>query len=477
MKTNILGYPRIGRNRELKKACEAFWAGKIDENDLYEQGRKIRKENWLMMKEAGIDLIPSNDFSFYDNTLDMSLMLGAIPNRYNSLLEDKTSLHFAMARGIQNGQNDIIAMEMTKWFDTNYHYIVPEFSRNQQFSLFDTKAIDEFREAKSIGIITKPVLIGPVSFLLSGKEKEDGFNRLELIDRLLPTYIQIINALEKEGAEWLQIDEPYLALDLDDATKAVFEKAYKAIKDNTRINIILTTYFDGLKENSSLALTLPVKAIHIDLVRCPEQIDDVLNSIPDDKILSLGIVDGRNIWKNDYKESLLFMDKAKAALGSERILIAGSSSFLHVPYDLENETNESVLLPEIKRWMAFARQKVDELALLKDLASDSPSARSKELYDENVSDISSKHSSALVHNASVSQRISLITDAWLHRKSPFLSRSTKQHERLHLPLLPTTTIGSFPQTKEVRSWRLQFKKGEISLQEYEAAEGRDQEVH
>jgi 5-methyltetrahydropteroyltriglutamate--homocysteine methyltransferase len=467
MKTNILGYPRIGRNRELKKACEAFWAGKIDENDLYEQGRKIRKENWLMMKEAGIDLIPSNDFSFYDNTLDMSLMLGAIPNRYNSLLEDKTSLHFAMARGIQNGQNDIIAMEMTKWFDTNYHYIVPEFSRNQQFSLFDTKAIDEFREAKSIGIITKPVLIGPVSFLLSGKEKEDGFNRLELIDRLLPTYIQIINALEKEGAEWLQIDEPYLALDLDDATKAVFEKAYKAIKDNTRINIILTTYFDGLKENSSLALTLPVKAIHIDLVRCPEQIDDVLNSIPDDKILSLGIVDGRNIWKNDYKESLLFMDKAKAALGSERILIAGSSSFLHVPYDLENETNESVLLPEIKRWMAFARQKVDELALLKDLASDSPSARSKELYDENVSDISSKHSSALVHNASVSQRISLITDAWLHRKSPFLSRSTKQHERLHLPLLPTTTIGSFPQTKEVRSWRSQFKKGEISLQEYE----------
>jgi 5-methyltetrahydropteroyltriglutamate--homocysteine methyltransferase len=467
MKTNILGYPRIGRNRELKKACEAFWAGKIDENDLYEQGRKIRKENWLMMKEAGIDLIPSNDFSFYDNTLDMSLMLGAIPNRYNSLLEDKTALHFAMARGIQNGQNDIIAMEMTKWFDTNYHYIVPEFSRNQQFSLFDTKAIDEFREAKSIGIITKPVLIGPVSFLLSGKEKEDGFNRLELIDRLLPTYIQIINALEKEGAEWLQIDEPYLALDLDDATKAVFEKAYKAIKDNTRINIILTTYFDGLKENSSLALTLPVKAIHIDLVRCPEQIDDVLNSIPDDKILSLGIVDGRNIWKNDYKESLLFMDKAKAALGSERILIAGSSSFLHVPYDLENETNESVLLPEIKRWMAFARQKVDELALLKDLASDSPSARSKELYDENVSDISSKHSSALVHNASVSQRISLITDAWLHRKSPFLSRSTKQHERLHLPLLPTTTIGSFPQTKEVRSWRSQFKKGEISLQEYE----------
>lgn len=467
LRTNVLGLPRIGKHRELKKACEAFWAGTISKSELFDRAKVLRKENWEKLKNEGIDLIPSNDFSFYDQILDLTLTLGAIPQRYDALLSDKTELYFAMARGEQRDGKDVTAMEMTKWFDTNYHYIVPEFVKNQSFYLFDTKPIDEFKEALALGLKTKPVLVGPVSFLLLGKEKESGFNRLELIDRLLPVYVELLRGLEDAGAEWIQIDEPYLALDLDDRAKAAFDKVYAEINRQTGLKIILTTYFEGLRDNTELALGLPVKALHIDLVRFPKQLDDILEHYPEDKLLSLGIVDGRNIWKNDIEASLSIIRKAVKQLGRRRVLIGGSCSFLHVPYDLSLETKTETLPDEVKNWMAFAWQKVEEIALLKELSSENPSEKALSEQAENKAAITDRSLSTLVHNAYVAERAEKVTAADARRHSPFSVRRNIQHEELNLPLFPTTTIGSFPQTKEVRSWRSKFKKGELSRSEYD----------
>lgn len=466
LKTNVLGFPRIGKNRELKKVCEAYWAGKVSKEVLLQQGKLIREENWKRQAANGIDLIPSNDFSLYDQVLDLTLMLGAFPARYASLQNDKLELYFAMARGEQKKGKDVIAMEMTKWFDTNYHYIVPEFVKDQTFSLFDAKAVDEYKEAKALGIQTKPVIIGPVTYLLLGKEKETGFRRIDLIDKLLPVYIKLLQQLENAGAEWVQIDEPFLALDLDEVTRQLYKKVYEAIAKQTGLKIILTTYFDGLKDNQTTALQLPVAALHIDLVRSPEQLDGLLADFPADKILSIGVVDGRNVWKNDLEASLAIINKTVGKLGTNRVIIGGSSSFLHVPYDLALETKEEILTPTIKRWLAFAWQKVEELALLKDLVSGSPSSQSKVLLEENKKDIADRMSSPLIHHKAVADRVAGVTEKNVRRQSPFSVRRRLQHAALKLPLFPTTTIGSFPQTKEVRAWRAQFKKGELPMDIY-----------
>lgn len=467
IRTNVLGYPRIGKQRELKKACEAYWAGKINREQLEATARELRKENWTLLKEAGIDLIPSNDFSYYDQVLDLSLALGAIPARYEKLKGDKLRLYFAMAHGEQNQQDDVIAMEMTKWFDTNYHYIVPEFVADQQFSLFDTKIVDEFAEALALGIKTKPVLIGPVSYLLLGKEKEAGFNRIDLLDKLLPVYAQLLKLLEEKGAEWIQIDEPFLVLDLDDKQREAYEKAYGYLAQQSNLKILVATYFDGLKDNTPLALNLPVEAIHIDLVRCPEQLDEVLATFPANKQLSLGIVDGRNIWKNNIEQSLAIVKKAIDKLGKERVLISGSCSFLHVPYDLTLENKRNTLATEVKRWMAFAVQKIEELSAIKRLALGEKDTKLSAYYEENKLAFNDRKVSTLIHNQQVKSRVSALTDADTHRHSPFDIRKALQHKELNLPLYPTTTIGSFPQTKEVRSWRSKYKKGELSAEEYD----------
>ncbi|MEA5129806.1 MAG: 5-methyltetrahydropteroyltriglutamate--homocysteine S-methyltransferase [Proteiniphilum sp.] len=466
MQTNILGYPRIGSRRELKKACESFWAGNITEEELLKVGAAIRQQNWTLQKESGIDLVPSNDFSFYDQVLDTTLTVGAIPARYASLQNDRMALYFAMARGYQREGKDITAMEMTKWFDTNYHYIVPEFARSQNFFLFYNKALEEYREGKAQGIETKPVLLGPVSYLLSGKEKEAGFHRLELLERLLPVYIELLKELEEAGAVWVQLDEPFLVTDIDEKTKKAYTEAYDAIrKACPRLKLLIATYFEGLRENMPLAVQLPVDALHIDLVRAPSQLDDVLAQLPADKVLSLGVVDGRNIWKNNFDQSLEFINKAVPRMGTGRVMIAGSSSFLHVPYDLDLETDEEALTPEIKQWMAFARQKVEELALLKKLAEGDRSLLSK--LDENRQAMENKRTSPLIHNKEVEERCAAVSDNDARRKSPFPVRKKLQQQELQLPSYPTTTIGSFPQTKEVRSWRAKFKKGELSAEEYD----------
>ncbi|QTE22263.1 5-methyltetrahydropteroyltriglutamate--homocysteine S-methyltransferase [Polaribacter cellanae] len=469
MKTHILGYPRIGSKRELKKACEQYWAGKISEKELKEVGNRIKSHNWNLQKEAGIDLISSNDFSFYDQVLDMSLTVNAIPERYKKLdFKSNLDLYFAMARGHQKNNIDVPAMEMTKWFDTNYHFIVPEFKKDQQFNLFSTKIINEYKEAKKQGIDTKPVLISPVSYLLLGKEKEEGFNRIDLISNLLPVYFKVLNELEEAGAKWVQFDEPLLALDLTEKEKYTIKQVYKQIqKKFPKLKIIVATYFEGLQDNLKLAVNLPIHTLHLDLVRNPNQLQDVLNNTPKNLSISLGIVDGRNVWKNDYQQSLATVQKAVEVLGKNRVLISTSCSLLHVPCDLDSENNEAILNLEIKNWLAFAKQKVNEVVILKQLFLDDTTEKSKNIILKNRKDISSKKTSTLINNPKVKARVATISNEHTKRDNPFSTRKILQKKALHLPLYPTTTIGSFPQTKEVRSWRNKFKKGEISQNEYE----------
>ncbi|KYH07700.1 5-methyltetrahydropteroyltriglutamate--homocysteine S-methyltransferase [Chryseobacterium cucumeris] len=469
MQTHILGYPRIGSKRELKKACEQYWSGKILLEELLNTGRTICNQNWNIQKEAGIDLIPCNDFSYYDQVLDMSFVVGAIPTRYHEVVLKKNNteldLYFAMARGYQKDGLDITAMEMTKWFDTNYHYIVPEFYKNQQFKLSSDKIFNEFAGAKQAGINAKPVIIGLVSYLLLGKEKEEGFDKLDLAGNLLPVYTEILTKLQDQGAEWIQFDEPFLALDLTEKAKETYLSVYAEIRKRfPKLKFIVATYFDGLKDNASIAVSLPVNTLHIDLVRNPEQLDDILNVIPESLSLSLGVTDGRNIWKNDYEKSLSFIRKAVEKLGSERILIAPSCSLLHSPCDLDFETN---LNPEIKNWLAFAKQKVKEVVTLKQLASGTENEQVLEAFEENKRAIESRRTSSLIHNDQVKQRVNSVTEKDAQRINTFKIRKEEQQEVLQLPLFPTTTIGSFPQTTEVRSWRAKFKKGELTAEQYD----------
>ena len=472
MQTHNLGYPRIGNHRELKKACEQKWAGKIEVHELEQTAKSIRHFNWQLQKEAGIDWIPCNDFSFYDHVLDTCLMVGAIPERYHKLIEEKQidnpEVLFAMARGYQKDGYDIIAMEMTKWFDTNYHYIVPEFSPGQQFSFFHSKVISEFVEAKRGGFQAKPVLLGPLSFLLLGKQKEEVFNRFELMNNLLPVYLEVLKQLDERGAYFVQFDEPCLSLDLSKAELEVFEKTYNTLKSKfPQLQIILAGYFECYGNNLQTVLRLPLHTIHLDLVRCPLQLNDILipNFIQSETSLSLGVVDGRNIWKNDFRESLSLIKKAAGKIGKERIWIAPSCSLLHAPCDLDLEKSEKILTPEIKQWLAFAKQKLDEVVTLKQLANGDDAIAKQKLQD-NIRCSESRRTSPLIHNEDVNRRVSSITDNDARRKNTFSIRKDKQHAVLSLPLFPTTTIGSFPQTKEVRAWRAKWKKNEMSDEQY-----------
>lgn len=468
MLTQNLGYPRIGSQRQLKKACEQYWAGKIDLPALYKVARNIKEENWRTQLDAGIDLIPCNDFSYYDQVLDTSMLLGVIPHRYSPVLSDIKSnteidLYFAMARGYQKDGLDVAAMEMTKWLDTNYHYIVPEFTADQEFRVFSHNIFNEYHSAKlALGAKAKPVLLGPVSYLLMGKEKEPGFDRIVLIRKLVPVYVDIINRLRLQGMKWIQLDEPYLALDLNEKEQEAFAYAYRTIANRVSgVKCLVATYFEGLLDNVQLAVNLPVAALHIDLVRAPEQLDDVLSAIRNQLQLSLGIVDGRNVWKNDYTKSLALIHKAVEKLGSDRVILAPSCSLLHSPLDLDLET---AIDPELKSWMAFAKQKLTEVYVLNQIAEGDNT-----LLKGNIDAIESRRLSEKVHKQAVRARTAGISDAAAARKSTFSVRQQMQRERLKLPAFPTTTIGSFPQTEDIRQLRAKFKKAELSLAEYEHA--------
>lgn len=471
MLTQNLGYPRIGSHRELKKICENYWAGKTGYKNVLQVGKNIRHENWKLQQQAGVDIIPSNDFSFYDHVLDHSLTFGAIPKRYNEVILKKGNseldLYFAMARGYQKDGLDVVAMEMTKWFDTNYHYIVPEFYKDQPFKLFSTKIIDEFYEAKQLGIITKPVLIGPISYLLLGKEKEAGFEKIDLIKNLLPVYLDILTRLVSLDVEYVQFDEPFLTLDLSEKEQKAYEYAYKEIKKAfPKLKIVLATYFDGLDNNLDLVASLPMNVLHIDLVRAEGQLAEVLRRLNEKTILSLGLVDGRNIWKNDYDHSLSLINHALQKLGEDRVWIGPSCSLIHCPVDLENETDDKHLSPEIKQWLAYARQKVAEVVTLKKLITNESPASTTQKLEENKKALSNRKTSKLIHNSIVKERVANLEDSDAERFSPFSLRKVKQ-QSLNLPRFATTTIGSFPQTTEVRSWRAKFKNGTYSQEEYD----------
>ncbi|MCG1035627.1 5-methyltetrahydropteroyltriglutamate--homocysteine S-methyltransferase [Polaribacter sargassicola] len=467
MKTTVLGHPRIGEKRELKKAIESYWKNKISEKDLLKIASTIKKKNWLNQKEIGIDIISSNDFSFYDQVLDMSLTFNCIPKRFKKLKDNVSfvDLYFAMARGVQKDNFDIVALEMTKWFDTNYHYLVPEFEKEQKFELNSCKIINEYREALDLGINTKPVLIGPLTYLLIGKEKENGFNRLDLLNRLLPVYAQLIKELENEGVTYIQFDEPYLSLDLTDKEQKSYLKAYTFLKEKfPNIKFILANYFGNLKDNLNLTLSLPVDVLHVDLVRGLDELDIILKHQKEEQILSLGIVNGRNIWKNNFNISTKIINKAKVTKGNN-IWISSSCSLLHCPYDLTNEKKGSIP-KEVIQWLAFSKQKLQEIVLLKKITQGNLQGSDIKEIEANKLAFINKEKSTLIHNHKVKNRVNSLTKPDSLRNNVFLERQKKQKEELQLPLFPTTTIGSFPQTKEVRSLRLKYKNKQLSEETY-----------
>jgi 5-methyltetrahydropteroyltriglutamate--homocysteine methyltransferase len=480
---HTLGYPRIGEKRELKKATEAYWQGKIPRAELEETGRVLRKRNWLTQKAAGIDLIPSNDFSFYDPMLDLTCLVGNVPPRFGWRGEPvDLDTRFAIARGVSPKAEvhsaspacgpaacqpavSTYASEMTKWFDTNYHYIVPEFHSQTQFKLSATKVFDEFSEALAIGITTKPVLVGPVTYLKLGKEQDAGnpsFDRLELLPRLLPVYIEVLQKLADLGAEWVQLDEPVFALDLADGERAALMAAYATLAAAVpRIKILAASYFGGLRDNLPTFLSLPVFALHIDVVRETSKLDTILREFDGKQLLSLGVVDGRNIWRSDFAAILPLLEKAVSLFGAERFLIAPSCSLQHVPVTLRNETKFDA---EFKGWLAYAEEKLSEVVILRDLAG---GLARPEALAANQAAADSRRSSPRIHRLAVKERVARITAAQRNRSSPFILRRASQRKRLNLPLFPTTTIGSFPQTDAVRSARAKWKKRELSDADYE----------
>jgi len=458
MKTTNLGYPRIGNKRELKKALDNYWSRKDSLETLLDTAKEIRKENWLLQKKKGIDIIPSNDFSLYDQVLDTCITLGCIPERYTKLLTNdkfsKHDLYFAMARGIQRDSLDITAMEMTKWFDTNYHYIVPEFIKNQNFTLSSSKIINEYKEALALGIKTKPVLIGPVSFLLLGKEKEEGFNRLDLLENILPLYLTIIQQLSDLEVEYIQFDEPYLAMDLSSKEQEAITRTYNKIATNfPKLKVILANYFDCFGENLETVLALPVHTLHLDLVRCPLQLDDILESkkLNEYTHLSLGVIDGRNVWKNNFEQSIALIQKAVNVIGKDRILLAPSCSLLHSPCDLELETNEKNLSSDIKQWLAFAKQKLEEVNTLKQILSKENLAAAIESFKANTYANENRKTSSLIHNNEVKKRVSELTSKDDQRINPFSVRQPIQKKALNLPLFPTkkSAVGELTIKKEI----------------------------
>ena len=459
-----LGYPRIGSNRELKWLLESFWKKKINEISLFENISNIKKDNWIKQRKAGIHFIPSNDFSLYDHVLDMCLTVDAVPDRFKKLNNKKNTLelYFAMARGYQNGRIDIKAMEMTKWFDTNYHYIVPEFKSNQKFKLAFSKIIDEFLEAKNFGIITRPVILGPLSFLFLGKSVSKKFDRLRLLSKLIPVYKEIFKLLKKFGAEWIQVDEPILSLDVENNIKKKFISTYKVLsKDSPKI--LLTSYFSSAYPNYSLLKKINVDGIHFDLVNTENHdLNKIIQNFPKNKFFSAGLINGRNIWKNNLSKSIDTLKKIKRKISSEKLIVSSSCSLLHSPVDLNKEES---IDSEIKDWLSFADQKIIEIVFLQRYFNSNLLLNSKFLMNNKIS-VKKRKTSKLIHNNTVKKRIKSISSKMLRRKNNYFLRKMVQSE-LNLPLFPTTTIGSFPQTSEVRKYRLKFKRKEINAKKYE----------
>ena len=451
-----IGYPRIGPKRELKKALEQFWKGDIQEQDLHNVAKNLRKQNWQTQKDCGVDLISCNDFSFYDQVLDAICLLGAVPKRYKwDGNEVNLKTYFAMARGSQTSELDVPALEMTKWFDTNYHYLVPELSKDQSFKISSNKPFAEYEEAKQAGFNTKPVILGPLSFLLLGKGI-DGLNTIDLLDKIIPVYKEVVKKFADLGAEWIQIDEPILVKDLDSNVVSKIKNTLNELKQAAGSSkILLTTYFEDLNEDvKEEVFASDVDVIHLDLIRGTKNKGYVKNS---KKQLSLGLVDGRNVWKTNLQEKIDFVKDNV----SGDVIIASSCPLLHSPYDLELEQK---VPDEIKRWLSFAKQKLQELSVIKGCINE---GSHKAELENNTADVQDRKTSKLIHDDAVKNRIKTINQSIVNRKSSYPERAVVQKEIFALPKYPTTTIGSFPQTTDVRQARAKFKRGELDGQSYD----------
>jgi methionine synthase (B12-independent) (EC 2.1.1.14) len=460
-----LGFPRIGRDRELKKAQEAYWKGELDEAGLRAVGRELRAAHWQVQKNAGIELLPVGDFAWYDQVLTHSLTFGVIPERFRAHGETKPTLQtlFAMARGVSAGCCGAHAQEMTKWFDTNYHYLVPEFTAEQQFELSWEQLFEEVEEAHALGHAVKPVVIGPLTYLWLGKTKGADFDKLDLVERLLPLYGQIFRRLAAQGVEWVQIDEPILALDLPQDWKNAFERTYNLLQSEP-LKKLVATYFGGLDDNLGLAAGLPVDGLHLDLVRAPSS-PTILDRLPAYKILSLGVVNGRNVWRCDLEKALDVLRYAHERVG-ERLWVAPSCSLLHSPVDVEREDQ---LDAELKSWLAFAVQKCAEVALLARAVNEPEAPDVVAALERSRAVQASRAASPRIHKPEVQARLAAVKAADSQRQSPFAERIGKQRAGLNLPDFPTTTIGSFPQTSAIRLARQAFRQGKLSAADYTEA--------
>ena len=465
-----LGYPRMGSLRQLKKSLEACWRGTETIENLHKTASELRRVNWLQQKQAGIDLIPSGDFSFYDHVLDTAAMVGAVPERFGWKGPPvDLPTYFSMARGKASEREEagnihsegVHAMEMTKWFDTNYHYIVPEFHEGQKFALSSTKIVEEFRQALALGIQTKPVLLGPVTFLKLGKIHGKDFDRSQLLPGLIEVYVEALRLLANANVEWVQFDEPIFALDLIPAERIHLLQTYAGLTEALPgLKFIVANYFNDLGQNLPTFAQLPVHGLHIDAARSRGELQELMGRIGPKKILSLGLVHGRDIWRNNYERSLEIIRNVVSRRGEEGVWIAPSCSLLHVPFSLRFEQK---LDPEIKPWLAFAEEKLAELLELRQAHEGASTlvARNRELHEARVR-------SARIHSQKVKARSEAVAESDLQRKSSYATRRQAQHHHLQLPDLPTTTIGSFPQTEEVRAMRAHYRKGKISEGEYEA---------
>ncbi|MEQ1837287.1 MAG: 5-methyltetrahydropteroyltriglutamate--homocysteine S-methyltransferase [Candidatus Nitrotoga sp.] len=457
-----LGFPRIGAQRELKKAVEGYWKGELNETDLHNIGRGLRKQNWLLQQQAGLHFIPVGDFAYYDQMLNMTALLGAAPSRFG-FADGAVNLaqYFTLARGDKNN----FAMEMTKWFDTNYHYLVPEFLHATEFKLGSEWLFEEVAEAQALGIKAKPVLIGPLTYLYLGKEKQTDLNRLHLLPKLIPVYQQILARLQAQGVEWVQIDEPALVLDLPQEWVDSLASTYATLSQDSP-KILLATYFDSVEEHAEILKALPVAGLHIDLVRAPQQAEYFLRNFPEDKVLSAGIVDGRNIWRCNLIAALQTLQTLHKTLG-ERLWVAPSCSLLHVPVDLTQEVNLDQTLESrtLKSWLAFATQKLAEIATLARGVTLGKEAIATQLTQTNAA-LESRVFSPKVHDPAIRHRVAALTPHDAQRQSPFAVRIATQQARFNLPAFPTTTIGSFPQTANIRAARADYKKGQLSTAQY-----------
>lgn len=465
-----LGFPRIGVDRELKRAQESYWAGKIDADSLLKTGVELRARHWDIQAKAGLEFVPVGDFAWYDHILEWSTLLGAVPARFGQDENEPVELDtlFRMGRGRAPSGTPAAACEMTKWFDTNYHYIVPELHPGQQYRIAREYLFEQVKEAQDLGYKARPVIPGPLSWLWLGKgdaftKGADDTAKLELLDNLLPVYEQVLQRLASQGVEWVQIDEPILVLDLPQEWRNALNQVYARLSDQG-VKVLLATYFEGLADNTDAVLGLPVNGLHIDLVRAPEQLDKILNSISNDKVLSLGVIDGRNVWRSDLDRVHNQIKAAANKLG-DRLWIAPSCSLLHVPIDL---AKEEALDIELKSWLSFAVQKLDELRLLRGLVDGNLSADDQQAVEQSRQAIKDREASSRIHRKDVSERMSG-ADSVSRERTVFAERIKTQQERYKLPAYPTTTIGSFPQTKEIRSLRRDWRSGALGDAAYEKA--------